>query len=147
MESKREIISEVEKYYSDKIRTYGTSAKGVDWNSKESQELRFKQLLTVIDYENSFSVLDFGCGYGALFDYMNSIYSQFTFSMVQDRIVKIELDSSRGNTLIKDTSVKTEQFFPDKNPFTKFSELTSIIKKYGLIGSAYSSEIGDFFIF
>ena len=81
------------------------------------------------------------------FKFDTSIYSQFTFSQVQDKIVTIELDSSKGHTLIKDTSVKAEQFFQDKNPFTTFSALTSIANKYGFIGSSYSIEIGDFFIF
>jgi hypothetical protein len=76
-----------------------------------------------------------------------SIYSEFTFSQVRDKIVKIELDSSRGKALIKDTLVKTEELFRNNNPFTTFSYLTSIAKKYNFTGSSYSSEIGDFFIF
>lgn len=85
--------------------------------------------------------------YSTTFNFDTSIYSQFTFFKVQDKIVKIKLDSSNGNTLIKDTTVNTGQFFPDKNPFSTFSELTIIINKYGFIGSSYSSNIGDFYIF
>ncbi len=85
--------------------------------------------------------------FSTIFKFDTSIYSQYAFSKVQDKIRKIELDSNKGNTLIKDTSVMSEQFFPDKNPFTTFSELTSIKNKYGFIGSSYSSDIGDFFIF
>lgn len=81
------------------------------------------------------------------FKFDTLIYSQFTFSQVQDKIVAIELDSSKGLTLIKDTSVNSEQFFQDKNPFITFSKLNSIAKKYGFVGSSYSIEIGDFFIF
>lgn len=81
------------------------------------------------------------------FQFDTSIYSEFIFSKVQDKIVRIELDSSKGNTLIKQVSANTEQFFPDKNPFTTFSELTSIANKYSFIGSSYSSGMGDFFIF
>jgi SAM-dependent methyltransferase len=39
----------------------------VDWNSTESQELRFDQLLRVAEREpGRFSLNDYGCGYGAL---------------------------------------------------------------------------------
>jgi SAM-dependent methyltransferase len=42
----------------------------VDWNSLESQELRFEELLRVVDREPAgFSLNDFGCGYGALLGY------------------------------------------------------------------------------
>lgn len=85
--------------------------------------------------------------FSTTFQFDTSNYSQFTFSKVQDEIVKVELDSSRGGTLIQGISVKTEQFFTDQNPFATFSELTSIANRYGLVGSSYSSGMGDFFIF
>jgi SAM-dependent methyltransferase len=64
------ILSQVQQYYDDKIRAHGPTARGVDWKSAESQELRFAQLLKLIDREQAFSVNDFGCGYGALIDYL-----------------------------------------------------------------------------
>lgn len=64
------ILSQVKKYYSEKIRTHGPTARGVDWNSQESQQLRFTQLLKLIDHDGAFTVNDFGCGYGALADYL-----------------------------------------------------------------------------
>jgi SAM-dependent methyltransferase len=43
----------------------------VDWNSTESQELRFEQLLRVADRASGrFSLNDYGCGYGALVPYL-----------------------------------------------------------------------------
>jgi SAM-dependent methyltransferase len=45
----------------------------VDWNSPESQELRFEQLLRVVEREpGRFSLNDFGCGYGALLGYVRA---------------------------------------------------------------------------
>jgi SAM-dependent methyltransferase len=60
------ILQNVERYYSQRIETYGPTAKGVDWNSIESQMLRFEQLLKVCDPSRPFSIIDYGCGYGAL---------------------------------------------------------------------------------
>jgi SAM-dependent methyltransferase len=43
----------------------------VDWNSEESQELRFDQLLRVAEgQQDRFSINDFGSGYGALVPYL-----------------------------------------------------------------------------
>ncbi len=81
------------------------------------------------------------------FFYDTSLYSQFTFSNVNGTIVQIELDSSKGNTYLIDTSVNTQLFFPGNNPFHTFSGLTSIAKKYQFIGSSYSSNLGHFYIF
>lgn len=64
------ILKSVKQYYSRKIKTYGATARGVDWNSSESQELRFEQLLKVCNSNTGFSINDCGCGYGALVEYM-----------------------------------------------------------------------------
>jgi hypothetical protein len=64
------IRSRVQQYYDEKIQTHGPTAQGVDWNSPESQRLRFGKLLDVIDRNFPFTINDFGCGYGALAEYL-----------------------------------------------------------------------------
>ena len=71
------ILKNTEQYYSEKIKTYGATPKGVDWNSPESQALRFDQLLNVCDPTVPFSINDYGCGYGALAEYM--VETRYTF--------------------------------------------------------------------
>lgn len=67
----RDILGEVSGYYSEKIRSFGPCAKGVDWNSEESQRTRFEQVLKVIhDPGRPFTVNDLGCGYGALYEHL-----------------------------------------------------------------------------
>lgn len=66
------IRKKVGEYYSQKIMQYGVSPEGVDWNSLESQEIRFKTLLDRLPVNNDDVICDFGCGYGALFDYMKA---------------------------------------------------------------------------
>src|SRR5207247_1788374 len=51
-----------------KLRAHGATHRGVDWNSLQSQELRFQQLLRICDGEARVEVNDYGCGYGALVD-------------------------------------------------------------------------------
>lgn len=60
-------------YFSEKIITYGATARGADWNSTESQWLRFEQLINGFDMQNPAVVInDFGCGYGELVSCLES---------------------------------------------------------------------------
>jgi hypothetical protein len=59
-----DIKSTVNDYYTDKLNRFGPSFQGVDWNSRESQELRFEQLLKICDISSPFVLNDLGCGYG-----------------------------------------------------------------------------------
>jgi SAM-dependent methyltransferase len=65
------ILQSVCDYYNEKITVHGPTHRGVDWNSPESQELRFRQLLKVTANVASYSILDYGCGYGALLEYIS----------------------------------------------------------------------------
>lgn len=74
------MLRNVERYYSDRVREHGATARGVDWNSEESQELRFDQLATLwTGTALPVSILDFGCGYGALVDYLTKRSAAFTY--------------------------------------------------------------------
>jgi len=73
------ILRGVEQYYSHKVSEYGNSSLGVDWNSKESQYLRFEQLSKVIASKEKFSVLDYGCGYGEYVNYLTLNFSEGFF--------------------------------------------------------------------
>jgi SAM-dependent methyltransferase len=59
-------------YYEHKLRAHGATPAGVDWNSQESQELRFALLAHLWREEADASILDYGCGYGALADYLRA---------------------------------------------------------------------------
>lgn len=85
------ILKQVDSYYTGKVVEHGTTPRGVDWNSSTSQELRFQQLLRVCDGQPSFSLLDFGCGYGALLEYlrMRGLACHFTgYDISQTMIVR-----------------------------------------------------------
>lgn len=67
-------------YYTEKVNTHGNTHSGVDWNSKESQILRFNKLLHLIPANHSqFSILDYGCGYGALVELISDQYKGFEY--------------------------------------------------------------------
>ncbi len=60
----------VKNYFGKALSEHGTTAEGADWNSTYSQEIRFAQLIKVIEENEGFTILDYGCGYGALADYL-----------------------------------------------------------------------------
>lgn len=66
-------------YFSEKLEEFGATPKGVDYNGPESQEIRFEQLVKVIVPSRPFSVIDYGCGYGALFDFLDRKGWQFEY--------------------------------------------------------------------
>jgi SAM-dependent methyltransferase len=66
-------------YYTEKLDAYGTTPKGVDYNGPEAQEIRFEQLVKVINPAQAFSIIDYGCGYGAMFEFLQAKGWQFEY--------------------------------------------------------------------
>lgn len=85
-----EIQEQIKGYYSSKIKQFGATPQGVDWNSVESQELRFEVLSSLINNQDHFSILDFGCGFGSMLAYFETKYQSFEyigFDVSEDMIV------------------------------------------------------------
>lgn len=106
------ILDRVREYYSDKLKTYGATARGVDWNSTESQALRFEQLLKVCDCTRPFSINDYGCGYGALVEYMTDRGYTFQYRGfdISDQMIAKARELHRG--------LDHCQFFTDESRLT-----------------------------
>jgi SAM-dependent methyltransferase len=70
----------VRAYFGQKFKTYGATPQGVDWKSTQVHELRMKQLTRIFNQPAGFTILDYGCGYGAFADYLDANgyhYDQF----------------------------------------------------------------------
>lgn len=65
-----DLLDSISRYYTDKLHRHGTTARGVDWNSEQSQELRFAQLCHVFRGRTAFTLNDIGCGYGELLSFL-----------------------------------------------------------------------------
>lgn len=72
------ILKTVDEYYSEKIRAHGATPRGVDWNSADTQELRFRQVSSLLP-ASGFSVTDLGCGYGGYYEYLKREHADFQF--------------------------------------------------------------------
>lgn len=94
---------EIVDFYSDRIKTFGNSSKGVGWKDDNAQEIRFNQLLKVVQNKTEFSINDFGCGAGQLYNYMlvqgyNS-FRYYGYDMLDDML------QSAQNNIIPDAAV------------------------------------------
>jgi SAM-dependent methyltransferase len=67
-----ELLQQTRLYYDNKLAEHGPTARGVDWNSEDSQRLRFRELVRLLEDDPDASVLDYGCGYGALRSYLRA---------------------------------------------------------------------------
>ena len=64
-------LDKISNLYSDNLTEHGDQSKAVGWPTTDSQELRFEKLTQMIpDTNASFSVNDYGCGYGAHLEYL-----------------------------------------------------------------------------
>jgi SAM-dependent methyltransferase len=64
-------LDAVGKLYTQGLSEHGVASKAVGWKDEESQLLRFEQLARVLDDEGPVTVNDWGCGYGAMFGFLD----------------------------------------------------------------------------
>ncbi len=79
MPNRNNIEQSVARYYEGRLQEHGTSHAGVDWNSQHSQEVRFDQLMNVVGSSTCYSLVDYGCGYGALNDWLRTRGHEVTY--------------------------------------------------------------------
>ena len=77
----KDLLRQIDAYYTDKVRKYGTTVQGVDWNSDEAQRLRFEQLTKIIsgDTSEGFSICDYGCGLGDYYHYLGEKFLVYDY--------------------------------------------------------------------
>lgn len=70
----------VQDFFRQKLQQFGSTPQGLDYNSQEAMEIRFDQLMKIVTHpESHFSIIDYGCGYGALIEYMQSKKLDFDY--------------------------------------------------------------------
>ena len=103
------ILENINHYYTDKIKIYGATPKGVDWNGEDSQFVRFEQLSKIIN-KDIFSINDIGCGYGKYFEFLQNRFSNFNyygFDLSQEMINNAKsLYSNKGGGFMQVDNLK-----------------------------------------
>ena len=107
-----QILQQIDKYYSAKIREFGQDPRGADWNGAESQLLRFQQLIKLMEGKTDFSVADVGCGYGALLYILPDSFEKFRYTGLDISLEMIKEATDRyshlGNAVFLNSTVPSE---------------------------------------
>jgi SAM-dependent methyltransferase len=94
-------VNQVKTYFQDRLSAHGATPRGADWNSTQAQEVRFEQLLKVVDFSQPFCLLDYGCGYGALIETLaqrGSAFEYLGYDVLESMVEKArELHQARDN--------------------------------------------------
>ena len=63
-------LSQVKELYDKNLKEYGIDPRSVGWTKPESQALRFKKLMQVVQNKTTpFTLNELGCGYAELYKY------------------------------------------------------------------------------
>ena len=73
-------LDPVRAHFETSLSAHGPTPRGVDWNSDAAQAIRFEQLIRLCDLGRPFSILDYGCGYGALVDFLQKKGAEFRYT-------------------------------------------------------------------
>lgn len=94
------ISSSMAKHYSSTFSLHGPNSQGVDWGDKEwAAELRNRNMIAVVkNFENSPTMLDVGCGYGALGELIEQDRIQLRYSGIDVAENMISYAKSRFRT-------------------------------------------------
>lgn len=68
--SRDRILSKIDTFFSKKVIRHGPTPAGVDYNAEASQVQRFAHLWKACGEPKASSILDYGCGYGAMYGYL-----------------------------------------------------------------------------
>ena len=116
----------LKKHYLEQFKQYGDSAQGVQWSDVQTQEKRFEILLEIGCQEGD-SLLDFGCGTGHLFEYLNKNNTKLNYTGVD----------------ILDEFLTTAK---NKYPEAKFGQLIEFEKEkfdYIIISGVFNNKMDD----
>lgn len=99
-------IQKIKTYFQEKFKLYGATPQGIDWNSRASQETRFEQLSKIIDQPVEYSIIDYGCGYGSLYNFLQAKGHKFKytgFDIVEEMVIRgKELHPETGCIFLSD---------------------------------------------
>ena len=96
----KKMFKEIDNYFTEKFLEFGRTAKGVDWKDADSQNLRFKQLLKIVNTDESFTINDLGCGYGEMYQYLKNNFNNFQYFGydLSEEMVKNAIETEKGSS-------------------------------------------------
>ncbi|MDP3917883.1 MAG: class I SAM-dependent methyltransferase [Candidatus Woesebacteria bacterium] len=92
--------------YRNKFKDFGVSHKSLQWKSKGAAHQRFRQFWAEIDFDNK-NVLDVGCGFGELGNFLAKRYKNVTYKGVDIMPEFIE----NGKKIYPSLDLETADYF------------------------------------
>ena len=131
-EKLRETLEGIASLYTRDLDRHGISPKSVGWKDKASQRLRFENLSQVIDWSTAhegISINDLGCGYGAMFRYL-------------DEMPSVRLTNYYGYEISEEMLAAAEKFVADTS--AKFIQSPRVTKKtdYSFVSGTFNAKLG-----
>jgi hypothetical protein len=131
-------LREIERLYTEGIAKYGLNSQSVGWKDEESQNLRFKKLVELVDDKDEFiTVNELGCGYGAMFDFFKksnfniSHYRGYDISKKMIENAKKFIDDKRAEFIHGDKITKIADYCFASGIFNvKFDVNDNLWQKY-----------------
>lgn len=109
-------LEDVYLIFGHRVRNFGNTPAGVLWKNEEGQQLRFEILAGILEGlppSTPVSLCDFGCGYGALFDFLCTLphlpdftYTGYDISPDMIKAAKARINDPRAR-FIEATEVST----------------------------------------
>jgi len=132
-----------EKFYKSAIIKHGQTAKGLNWNSKDNQEIRFKIILELLPKNlNEISLADAGCGFGDFYTYIkkNSKISSVNYLGIDaiSEICAIARKQTEAKIIMCDI---TQDVLPTKDYYICSGALNilTLFETYQFIKNCYKS--------
>ncbi len=94
-------VTAVGQWYTDALARHGLSSAAVGWRTPESQVLRFARLGRVLDdlpADQPLVIADYGCGYGAMFPWLDQRLGPRLAQYVGYDVSRPMLEAARGLT-------------------------------------------------
>jgi SAM-dependent methyltransferase len=113
-------LKDISKVFGHRIRTFGDVPAGVLWKNRKGQKLRFEVLAGILDDlppSAPVTINDFGCGYGAMYDFLRDLptMAKITYSGYDISKEMVNTASQRNNdrraTFIKASRIDTPADF------------------------------------
>lgn len=103
-----EVQAKLSEYFTEKLEQFGATAKGVDYNGEEARAVRFVELVKIINPAEKFSIIDYGCGTGAMFDFLHARGWDFEYYGV-DLIEKMALAGRETHSSFSNAHFTTDE--------------------------------------
>jgi SAM-dependent methyltransferase len=113
-------LKDISKVFSFRVHTYGGAPAGVLWKNSEGQQLRFEVLAGILDDlppSTPVTINDFGCGYGAMYDFLHDLPSMaemnyFGYDISEKMInTALQLNNDRRATFSEASKIDTPADF------------------------------------